>query len=357
MPKQNERIEPEITNPEYILTPYEEHGRRPHTPITDETEVTLKCNELNEQMKCPICLSVLTNTMTTKDCLHRFCNLCITQSLRKTKKNCPTCRKECPSKRSLRSDEKFDNLIKIIFPDRKVLEEAHEQLMKKIHDTNNAKAAMQMYNTGVSVQSQTASKRAPKVSTSRSYSESSADHHHGHHRRDSSSHHRERDDSGASQPASKKRRKSSDSDYGGGGGGSVAPPRTGSSNPSPRAHSTATLSKVELVFLPHPGDTSNIKELRHKFLTTTPDCTLAHLAKYLLLRLKADGRNSSYGVADPAFYTQGYDGYRRWRNHETLRTVMEWRLQDQIAQVNLKAPFTIYYASSAKTKLESNRVA
>lgn len=175
-----------------------------------------------------------------------------------------------------------------------------------------------------------------------------------------------------------------------------------------------------------------------RFLTTTPDCTLAHLAKYLLLRLKADGRNSSYGVADPvrniklqkstlgppscncafiscqvtqiarsrsyscvqrestylqttiflllsirplfyvyiyavvrsyvayvrartiahqAFYTQGYDGYRRWRNHETLRTVMEWRIQDQIAQVNLKAPFTIYYASSAKTKLESNRVA
>ena len=93
----------------------------------------------------------------------------------------------------------------------------------------------------------------------------------GHHRRDSSSHHRERDDSGASQPASKKRRKSSDSDYGGGGGGSVAPPRTGSSNPSPRAHSTATLSKVELVFLPHPGDTSNIKELRHKYVYTESD--------------------------------------------------------------------------------------
>eukprot|EP00729_Bicosta_minor_P010036 gene10036-27758_t len=66
---------------------------------------------------------------------------------------------------------------------------------------------------------------------------------------------------------------------------------------------------------------------------------------YLLLRLKADGRDSAHGVDNPAFYTQGYNGYRRWRNHEMLRTVM----------VNLMAPFTIYYASSAKAKLESSK--
>jgi len=346
MSRRNDRIEPEITNPEYVLTPYEEFGRRPHTPITDETMVTLKWNELNDQMKCPVCLSVLTDTMTTKDCLHRFCNGCITQSLRKTKKNCPTCRKECPSKRSLRNDEKFDSLIKIIFPDRKVLEDAHELLMKKIHDTNNAKAAMQMYNTGTLVQGQAAhAKRAPKQHV-RSYSESS-DHHRS---SSSSSHHRERDDSGSSGPAVKKRRKSNDSDSGGA--------RAYGSGPGPRSHApmSAALSKVELVFLPHPQDAANIKELRHKYLTTTPDCTLAHLAKYLLLRLKADGRDSAHGVDNPAFYTQGYNGYRRWRNHEMLRTVMEWRIRDQIAQVNLKAPFTIYYASSAKAKLESSRV-
>ena len=31
---------------------------------------------------CIICLSVLEQTLTTKDCLHRFCNDCITTSLR-----------------------------------------------------------------------------------------------------------------------------------------------------------------------------------------------------------------------------------------------------------------------------------
>ena len=61
-------------------------------------------------------------------------------------------------------------------------------------------------------------------------------------------------------PAVKKRRKSNDSDSGGA--------RAYGSGPGPRSHApmSAALSKVELVFLPHPQDAANIKELRHKYV-------------------------------------------------------------------------------------------
>lgn len=37
---------------------------------------------LHSELMCPICLDMLKNTMTTKECLHRFCADCIITALR-----------------------------------------------------------------------------------------------------------------------------------------------------------------------------------------------------------------------------------------------------------------------------------
>ncbi|KAF7637151.1 RING-type domain-containing protein [Meloidogyne graminicola] len=93
--------------------------RRPHKLITDETKIKVTSRTLSAELCCPICLDLLTFTMTTKECLHRFCSECITTALMRGNKECPTCRKKIISKRSLRPDPNFDFLINQIWPDRK----------------------------------------------------------------------------------------------------------------------------------------------------------------------------------------------------------------------------------------------
>jgi len=114
------------------LSSYDQQ-RTPHEPITDNTEIAVSPRSLHSELMCPICLDMLKTTMTTKvklfsfqfkevptccpyigflqECLHRFCQECITTALRSGNKECPTCRKKLVSKRSLRADPNFDALI------------------------------------------------------------------------------------------------------------------------------------------------------------------------------------------------------------------------------------------------------
>ncbi|VDM55391.1 unnamed protein product [Angiostrongylus costaricensis] len=85
--------------------------RLPHKSLADNTELRLRAGTLSTELSCPICLDLLTQTMTTKECLHRFCADCITTALFRGNKECPTCRKKLVSKRSLRPDPNFDSLI------------------------------------------------------------------------------------------------------------------------------------------------------------------------------------------------------------------------------------------------------
>lgn len=101
------------------LTLYEMH-RKPQEPITDGTEIAVSPRSLKSELMCPICLDILKSTMTTKECLHRFCFECIVTALRSGNKECPTCRKKLASKRSLRPDPNFDALIAKIYPSREV---------------------------------------------------------------------------------------------------------------------------------------------------------------------------------------------------------------------------------------------
>lgn len=53
------------------LSLYELH-RTPQEAITDNTEIAVSPRSLHSELMCPICLDMLKNTMTTKECLHRY---------------------------------------------------------------------------------------------------------------------------------------------------------------------------------------------------------------------------------------------------------------------------------------------
>ena len=63
------------------LTPYEQH-RTPHTLETGGEAVLSTPRFLEAELSCAICLDILRDTRTTKECLHRFCGECISQALR-----------------------------------------------------------------------------------------------------------------------------------------------------------------------------------------------------------------------------------------------------------------------------------
>lgn len=51
----------------------------------------------------------------------RSCSPSVPSSVRN--KECPACRKHCPSRRSLRADHRFDLLVRLLLPDTSVLEQ------------------------------------------------------------------------------------------------------------------------------------------------------------------------------------------------------------------------------------------
>jgi len=118
----------ELGEKSWDLSLYELH-RTPQEAITDTTEIAVSPRSLQSELTCPICLDMLTSTMTTKECLHRFCAECIITALRSGNKECPTCRKKLVSKRSLRPDPNFDMLVSKIFPDREEYEEQQEKVL------------------------------------------------------------------------------------------------------------------------------------------------------------------------------------------------------------------------------------
>lgn len=66
---------PQITNQHSAkgieMTAYDEQ-RHFHAPIEDDTEVVAAPRALQSELCCPICLDLLTNTMTTK--VRLYCN-------------------------------------------------------------------------------------------------------------------------------------------------------------------------------------------------------------------------------------------------------------------------------------------
>lgn len=127
--------------------------RRPHKAITDDTKIKVTARTLSAELCCPICLDLLTCTMTTKECLHRFCSECITTALMRGNKECPTCRKKIVSKRSLRRDPNFDFLISKIWPDRKQYDAELNASMQLFKEQSNVAALQKSIEEGIKAQS------------------------------------------------------------------------------------------------------------------------------------------------------------------------------------------------------------
>ncbi|VDM77271.1 unnamed protein product [Strongylus vulgaris] len=126
--------------------------RTPHKSLADNTELRLRAGTLSTELSCPICLDLLTQTMTTKECLHRFCAECITTALFRGNKECPTCRKKLVSKRSLRPDPNFDSLIAKIWPDRKTYEDLQKDASEKFAAQTNMDALRSSIEEGIKAQ-------------------------------------------------------------------------------------------------------------------------------------------------------------------------------------------------------------
>lgn len=148
-------------NKAWELSLYELH-RRPQPAITDETEIAVSPRSLHSELMCPICLDMLKKTMTTKECLHRFCSECIITALRSGNKECPTCRKKLVSKRSLRPDPNFDLLISKIHPSRDEYEAHQTRVLEKLNKSQSQAALVQSIHEGMKIQSQTRLQRTKK---------------------------------------------------------------------------------------------------------------------------------------------------------------------------------------------------
>ncbi|VTJ77279.1 Hypothetical predicted protein [Marmota monax] len=117
---------------------------------------------LHSELMCPICLDMLKNTMTTKECLHRFCADCIVTALRSDNKECPTCRKKLVSKRSLRPDPNFDALISKIYPSRDEYEAHQKRVLARINKHNNQQALSHSIEEGLKIQAMNRLQRGKK---------------------------------------------------------------------------------------------------------------------------------------------------------------------------------------------------
>ncbi|KAK5883129.1 hypothetical protein CesoFtcFv8_019492 [Champsocephalus esox] len=143
------------------LSLYELH-RSPQEAVVDGTEVTVSPRSLHRDIRCPICLDMLKNTMTAKECLHRFCSDCIVTALRSGNKECPTCRQKLVSRRSLRRDSNFDALISKIYPSRDEYEAHQRSVLERLNRLHNKEALSSSIEEGLRQQARCRNHRMKK---------------------------------------------------------------------------------------------------------------------------------------------------------------------------------------------------
>ncbi|CAE5956457.1 unnamed protein product [Arabidopsis arenosa] len=115
--------------------------------------------DIRRDVQCSICLGIIRKTRTVMECLHRFCRECIDKSMRLGNNECPTCRKHCASRRSLRDDPNFDALIATLFEN---IDQFEEEEMAFLQDDEARNKQIQASIAQVSQrQSEALAKRKP----------------------------------------------------------------------------------------------------------------------------------------------------------------------------------------------------
>ena len=111
--------------------PEEEVRQAPHEMVMSSRHMTLVeiggPATIDRYLSCPICLGLMRGATAT-ECLHRFCSECIESAIRLGRKECPTCRAPIATRRALRRDDNFDNLVRSLYPDVDVEAEDFEEM-------------------------------------------------------------------------------------------------------------------------------------------------------------------------------------------------------------------------------------
>ena len=104
-----------------------EQQQQQQQEVTTTTTTTLGSNNNNNDDKkilyrdvradtrCSICWGTVKNCVTVRVCLHRFCNDCVQESIRKNQMCCPECRAKVASRRDFVKDPKFDAIVSAIY--------------------------------------------------------------------------------------------------------------------------------------------------------------------------------------------------------------------------------------------------
>uniref|UniRef100_A0A3Q3J5P8 RING-type E3 ubiquitin transferase n=1 Tax=Monopterus albus TaxID=43700 RepID=A0A3Q3J5P8_MONAL len=274
------------------LSLYELH-RSPQEAIMDGTEVAVSPRSLHSELMCPICLDMLKNTMTTKECLHRFCSDCIVTALRSGNKECPTCRKKLVSRRSLRRDSNFDALISKIYPSRDEYEAHQRQVLERLNRLHNKEALSSSIEEGLRQQARYRNHRVKKPTQESDNTTFSGGEDNG----DARSH-LSHDSAPSHTPHTPPR------DDGSGPEGD-----SGSPTPPLRHHKEGPASEIELVFRPHPQLVHTQDYNQTRYVKTTANATVDHLSKYLALRIALEdrGREQEGGGGEEKGTTGGGD--------------------------------------------------
>uniref|UniRef100_A0A8C6CBT6 E3 ubiquitin-protein ligase RING1 n=1 Tax=Monodon monoceros TaxID=40151 RepID=A0A8C6CBT6_MONMO len=235
------------------LSLYELH-RTPQ--MCQRGRIAVSPRSLHSEVMCPICLDMLKNTMTTKECLHQFCSDCTVMALRSGNKECPTCGKKLVSKRSLRPDPNFDALISKIYPSREEYEAHQDRVLIRLSHLHNQQVLSSSTEEGLRMQ---AMHRAQHVRWRMPGSDQTTTISHG-------------SDSApdcAPGPAPKRPHR--------GGAGGAVPPEPG--------------GETELVFRPHPLLVEKGEYCQTRYVKKTGNATVDHLSKYLALRTALERRH------------------------------------------------------------------
>ncbi|XP_055016537.1 E3 ubiquitin-protein ligase RING2-A-like [Boleophthalmus pectinirostris] len=282
------------------LSLYELH-RSPQEAIMDGTEVAVSPRALHSELMCPICLDMLKDTMTTKECLHRFCSDCIVTALRSGNKECPTCRKKLVSRRSLRKDSNFDALISKIYPSRDEYEAHQRRVIERLNRLHNQEALSSSIEEGLRQQARYRAERNHRVkkptqesdNTTFSGGEDNGDSR-SHLSHDSAPSHAPPVAGHTWSEAGPSRKRARPSEEGSGHEAD-----SGRTTPPPRRHKDGPVSEIELVFRPHPQLVQPNDYSQTRYVKTTANATVDHLSKYLALRIALE-EGPSAGEAEEA---------------------------------------------------------
>lgn len=314
------------------LSLYELH-RTPQEAITDNTEIAVSPRSLHSELMCPICLDMLKNTMTTKECLHRFCQECIITALRSGNKECPTCRKKLVSKRSLRPDPNFDALISKIYPSRDEYEAHQERVLAKLKQAMNPAALTQNIEEGLRQQALNRAQRVRKMNA------------------DGDSSRPESECNTPAEATPRKQNRTTSDESAGENSMSGDPLFEGSSGAGGGASRPAP--EIELVFKPHPQEETTSSGTQTRFIKTTANATIEHLSKYLAMRIALEKQKFSPDAAG-VFASPPNDKYDIYIGLTNSMTLLSGSLS--LAQVNEKywhssKPLELFYLRDQSTEI------